>query len=397
MTLLTERFYGYNFGSLGRTLETAEQTGFFQWFHLVQTDQIPREPGQMTRFRPSGEKFHDLCCLEVLEAGDGAMVQMDLVVQRGFIDGRNGLFAQDLVKSFLVAALPDACRDLLEDFMQEMQTPGRHGQTAGSLVFWGQRDEWSVKTGWSRLFLTNCSLAGERVFIVQVRPNPKAPNAKRIKLDWRLRMRRMLLGLGILSVCLCGCSPNKGKNTPEVSLKGPWKLVTQRVQNCGKDAPLQLERLDFVIQDAPLLNRAASSFDLEKADVTGTVTMGIKIDHPQTVATGILVGEIVSSPAKLSNGSTASGKWLQGYILSAEEYGNWVAKNKKAGAPVDAGEVELQIQGDLAKGYTLSGDVRSSTVCGAFSNIDAAARYLTSDFGRGIPAEWSAHVLLEKQ
>jgi hypothetical protein len=397
MTIPIEPFYSYNFGSLGRTLDTAKQTGFFQWFHLAQTEQTSCEPGRMTRFRPSGEKFHDLCYLEVLEAGDGAMVQIELVVQRAFIEGRNGVFAQDLVKSFLSAALPEACRHVLEDFMHEIQALGRHGLTAGSLVFRGQREEWSVKTGWSRLSLTNCSSAGERVFIVQVRPNPKAPNAKRIKLDWRMRMRRMLFGLGMLSVCLCGCSPNKGTNTPEVSLKGPWKLVTQQVQNCGKDAPLQLERLAFVIQDAPLLNRAASSFDLEKADVTGTVTLGIKIDHPQTVATGILVGEIVSSPAKLANGSTASGKWLQGYILSAEEYGNWVAKNKKAGAPTDAGEVELQIDGDPAKGYSLTGDVRSSSVCGAYSNIDAAARYLTSDFGRGIPAEWSAHVRLEKQ
>jgi len=396
MTLSTEPFYSYNFGSLGPTLETAKQSGFFRWFHLFQTEQTPREPGRMTRFRPSGEKFHDLCCLEILDSCDGAIVQMELVVQREFIGGRDGLFAQDLVKSFLAAALPDACRHLLEDFMQEMQTPGRHGQTAGSLVFWGQRDEWSAKTGWSRLFLTNCSLSGERVFIVQVRPNPKAPNAKRIKLDWRFRMRRML-GLGVLSALLCGCSPNKGPNTPEGSLKGPWKLVTQQMQNCGKDAPMQLERLAFVIQDAPLLNRAGSSFDLEKADVTGTVTMGIKIDHPQTVATGILVGEIVSSPAKLANGSTASGKWLQGYILSAEEYGNWVAKNKKVGAPIDAGEVELQIEGDPAKGYSLSGDVRSNSVCGAYSNLNAAARYLTSDFGRGVPAEWSAHVLLQKE
>ena len=52
-----QAFYTYCFGTMGRTLETAQQTGFFSWFHLVQTDQNVQEPGLVMRFRPSGENF----------------------------------------------------------------------------------------------------------------------------------------------------------------------------------------------------------------------------------------------------------------------------------------------------------------------------------------------------
>ena len=47
-------FYTYCFGKMGRTLATALQTGFFQWFHLVQVEQTTEQPGRLTRFQPEG-------------------------------------------------------------------------------------------------------------------------------------------------------------------------------------------------------------------------------------------------------------------------------------------------------------------------------------------------------
>src|SRR5579863_248976 len=121
MITASQLFYTYCFGKLGRTLESARQTGFFQRFHLVETEKTSQEPGLVTRFRPSGDKFRNLCYLDALADSSSALVQMELVLSRALIDGRDRLFAQDLVKSFLVAVLPDACQHLLEDLMREVQ------------------------------------------------------------------------------------------------------------------------------------------------------------------------------------------------------------------------------------------------------------------------------------
>lgn len=188
-----------------------------------------------------------------------------------------------------------------------------------------------------------------------------------------------------LTISLCACH----KPAPELSLKGAWTANGEQITNCGRAVPVTVEGLSFVIQDAPLLNRGASSFDFEKANVTGTVNLTLHMEnaHSETVAAGILVGEIVNP--------TGSNR-LQGYILSESQYGAWIAKNKKSLPPTDAGEVDLEITGNAAQGYTLTGDVRSSAACGAYSHLDAAAGDLTGHFGRSIPAEWSAKVALRR-
>lgn len=390
MISASQPFYTYCFGKMGRTLATARQTEFFQWFHLTETEQIPQEPGQLTRFRPSGEKFRNLCYLDVLADSGGAPVQMELVLSRVFIDGRDRLFAQDLVKSFLVTVLPDACQHLLGDLMREFTTLGAPGRMPGFLVFAGTRDAWATQTGWSRLALSNVTLNDQRVFAVRVCPNPEAPNATRVDGKSKRSLRKVL-GLFGVTMALCAC--HKPAANPELSLKGSWNAPGGQVTNCGQAVPVSLERLSFVIQDAPLLNRAESSFDLEKANVTGTVTLTLHMEggRPVTVASGLLVGEMVNGSATGSTGTR-----LQGYILSESQYGAWIAKNKKSPPPPDAGEVDLEITGNTAQGYTLTGEVRSSEACGKFSHLDAVVGDMTGHFGRSVSAEWSAKVALHK-
>jgi hypothetical protein len=315
---------------------------------------------------------------------------MELVLSRAFIDGRDGLFAQDLVKSFLVAVLPDACQHLLTDFMQEFKALGAPGRMPGSLVFAGQRDEWVTETGWSRLSLSNVALNEQPVFVVRVSPNPQAPNATRVGGKSSRRMRRILAFFG-LSLLLCAC--HKPARSPELSLKGAWNATGEQINNCGKAVPVTLEQLSFVIQDAPLLNHAASSFNLEKANVTGTVTLTLHMEkaRPLTVASGILVGEILKGSATGSTGTR-----LQGYILSESQYGAWIAKNKQSPPPPDAGEVDLEITGNAVQGYTLTGEVLSGEACGKFSHLDAVVGDMTGHFGRSVPAEWSARVMLHR-
>src|SRR5580704_4044024 len=160
-------YYTYSFGSMGTTLQTARANEFFQWFHLEETERRAEEPGEMARFRPSGDKFRELCYLDILWAPGERLVRMELVVRRSFIDGRDSLFAQDLIKSFLRATLPMACQDVLSDFMGEIDLPSRDGSTEGFLVFRGSRSSWEVTTGWSHLILANLSLLEERVLVVQ--------------------------------------------------------------------------------------------------------------------------------------------------------------------------------------------------------------------------------------
>jgi hypothetical protein len=178
MLLESKPYYTYCFGSMGTTLETARKTGFFRWFHIAETERRAEEPGELVRFRPAGDKFHDLCFLDILSALGGEFVRMELVVKRSFIDGADSLFAQDLVNSFLNATLPDACRSILEDFIAEINTPAGEGQTPGFQVFKGRLNAWSTQTGWSRLHLANLSAAEVPSLVLNVGPNPEAPNAK---------------------------------------------------------------------------------------------------------------------------------------------------------------------------------------------------------------------------
>ena len=174
-------FYTYSFGSMGRSLATAKQTEFFQWFHMEETERRPEEPGTLVRFRPSGEKFHELCYLDSLSAAGAELVRMELVVLRTFIDGTDRLFAQDLVKSFLIGVLPDACKQILQDFMREITTPAGDGITPGFQVFRGRQKDWSTQTGWSRLSFANLPLPEGPAFVLQVGPNPTAPNARPVQ------------------------------------------------------------------------------------------------------------------------------------------------------------------------------------------------------------------------
>jgi hypothetical protein len=192
-------YYTYKFGSMGHTLTTATQTEFFEWFHLQPAERRIERPGAVVRYRPSGGKFHDVCFLDLWTAPAGELVRMELCLNRTFIDGPDGLHAQDLVKSFLTSVLPAACRDSLPDFMAEISYPSavsfRPGRTPGYAVFLGRKTKWKVQTGWSRLRLGNTTISGVPSLTVQVMPNPRAPNARPTgdpQADSRWDYRRLL-------------------------------------------------------------------------------------------------------------------------------------------------------------------------------------------------------------
>jgi hypothetical protein len=193
----------------------------------------------------------------------------------------------------------------------------------------------------------------------------------------------------------------------DISLKGTWKPTLEQTWHCDEPASLAAEQFSFEIQQAPLLNSAFSSFNYTSADVIGYLALRVHLEHsypavaysyPDTLISGLLVGEIVRNTAI---GSGAKAKpvafALKGYVLSREQYAAWIQSRKLAAPPQDAGEAELEVSGNPFQGYTLTGIVRSGEACEPVSPSSGMGTDLTGHFGRGVTSKWSAHVTLSKQ
>jgi hypothetical protein len=151
------------FGRFGATLEEAKGTHFFTWFHLEQT-------ALGVCFQPSGEKFHDLVKLTVNTLPNGEIRAMTLAVKRSFIDGRDSIFARDIAKSFLEAAVHGdglENRDVTE-LINEIWNSPRDGRTPAYGVFLGQGPEWSEQVALQKLTLENRMESGEGWLIMRV-------------------------------------------------------------------------------------------------------------------------------------------------------------------------------------------------------------------------------------
>jgi|GEM_PF-701919 len=111
-----------SFGNLGENLEQAKQTEFFRFFHLEQSQVSKSEGSTVTAFKPTGEKFRPLVTIKVTTDGASRILALEMALARSFIDDpRDGVFARDIAKSFLQAALP-APRDWeTTDLINEIQ------------------------------------------------------------------------------------------------------------------------------------------------------------------------------------------------------------------------------------------------------------------------------------
>ena len=96
-----------NEGFLGRPLAEVLQSGFFSWFHLVETGSAAAAGGRVISYKPSGARFHQVVTLEVTVDAAGTVGRMDLWLLRSFIDNPGDApFARDIAKSFLNDAPP---------------------------------------------------------------------------------------------------------------------------------------------------------------------------------------------------------------------------------------------------------------------------------------------------
>ncbi len=122
-------------GFLGRPLAEVEHSGFFGWFHLVESGRADASGGlTVVRYQPSGARFHSLATLEATIDAGGTVRRADLLLLRSFIDSAgDGPFARDIAKSFLGNAPPPTDAGALALLASEVE----HRLTSSETVITG--------------------------------------------------------------------------------------------------------------------------------------------------------------------------------------------------------------------------------------------------------------------
>jgi len=170
-------------GFIGMSLDDATKTDLFEWFHFAPA--ASPAAGQAV-FKPSGEKFHDLATLSAAVGADGRITAIDVAIARSFIDDpRDGIFAADLGKSFLAAALPPDDRTAMQHLIDTIGYGGNFGRTvitaapgpanlqivrdsAPYLVWLDRNEYWQRPMGAVSLRLENTRLDGTAVLRITV-------------------------------------------------------------------------------------------------------------------------------------------------------------------------------------------------------------------------------------
>jgi hypothetical protein len=173
------------FGDLGRNLDEASKSGFWQWFHLEQTG----EKNGMRRFQPSGPQFDSLCYVDVEVSAKNELKSLTMGVQRAVIEGAEQPFARDLVRSFLCAVFPqkrsEAVGQLLDELGSELggsqpvivadganrAAKPKESPSPQYLVFLGPGKRCAMRSGTFLLEAENVNDGITRWLCVRVRPS----------------------------------------------------------------------------------------------------------------------------------------------------------------------------------------------------------------------------------
>jgi hypothetical protein len=176
-----------NFGNFGKNPEEAKKTEFFRWFHLEQTGIASQDGGRVISFKPSGPNFHQLVTVKVTTAAGEVLRGMELILNRSFIDDpREGLFARDIAKSFLLAGLAAPRDREITDLINEIQYRGastrpvlRHESlkrpplpekpTPGYLAYLGQEPHYEHLIPGFLLRLENKKLGEVSVLVISIK------------------------------------------------------------------------------------------------------------------------------------------------------------------------------------------------------------------------------------
>jgi hypothetical protein len=182
-----------------RTLAAERKGHFFTWFHLDPLgDPVPASSGRTWHcFRPDGEAFRAFVELDVLIDASGRILQSRLGLDRAFADHpRNGIFARDLVKSYLQWGLAEASGAEASTLIENIASPAAAGvpvlmrrgsappppgedTTGGYQAYLGRRASAEAVFGNSKLRITNLtgSFPQRQIFAAAITTDAPRPNA----------------------------------------------------------------------------------------------------------------------------------------------------------------------------------------------------------------------------
>lgn len=111
---------------LGDRLAEMKGTDFFKFFNLKETGRGPLsgKPYTQVTFRPGAGNFRELVEVRVTVDREDRILGMQLSLKRSFVDDQfNGIFARDIAKSMLRAAIPAANEAAINDLANEIEFP----------------------------------------------------------------------------------------------------------------------------------------------------------------------------------------------------------------------------------------------------------------------------------
>lgn len=146
---------------LGTPVAEAQKTDLFRFFHLSVDGKKAVPQGQILTFRTSPKSpFRPLMRVEVTIDSKSVVTAATLHIDRAFVDSpRNGVFARDLAKSFLKAALPASDQKTRGALVAAIARAGRaverEEDAAAYAVFLGKSGRYQAALSAGRLVLAN--------------------------------------------------------------------------------------------------------------------------------------------------------------------------------------------------------------------------------------------------
>jgi hypothetical protein len=171
-------------GLLGTNLASAQaHSDYFQFFNLEAVADAQASPTEKC-FKPSGSEFRQLVSVYVEIDSKQLITGLRVVIARSFIDDpKKSIFARDLIKSTLQAAVNATDAASLKDLATEILYRDAKGTvltreqpilsetpSAAYLVVAGKSTNWESKLGSSKIRLSNQVEQNKGSLVITIRP-----------------------------------------------------------------------------------------------------------------------------------------------------------------------------------------------------------------------------------
>ena len=161
-------------GFLGCGVSDLKRRPFFTGFHFEQTGPaLVSGPNRTVTFRPSSQQMKDLAELDLLVSSAGRVQQLDLVLDRRLVEGKDTVKqVRELTRSFLLAAVPHDDHPAIVSLASEIEkAPAGARSTQGYQVFQGRLKLFEVKMPHTWLILSNAPRGKGQALVIALRPS----------------------------------------------------------------------------------------------------------------------------------------------------------------------------------------------------------------------------------